>query len=60
MISIAISNEFGMHHAELRHTHGIFDETDIIALIQEQCSGIYEINVEYEDGMKEKRIIARL
>jgi hypothetical protein len=58
--SIAINNEFGKHHAELRDEHGIFDETDIGALIEAQSTGLYEIHVEYENGMKEKRIIARL
>lgn len=60
MMSIAINNEFGMHHAQLTDAHGIFDETHISAMIEAQTTGIYEINVEYENGMKEKRIIARL
>lgn len=58
--SIAINNEFGKYHAELRDAHGIFDETDISALIESQSIGLYEIHVEYENGMREKRIIARL
>lgn len=60
MISIELKNELGMIHEELRNHHAIFDETDIDRIIEMQKSGIYEINVEYENGMKEKRIIARL
>ena len=60
MISIEIKNELGMIHEALRNHHAIYDETDIDRIIEMQNSGIYEINVEYENGMKEKRIIARL
>jgi hypothetical protein len=60
MISIELKNELGMIYEELRNHHAIYDETDIDRIIEMQKSGIYEINVEYENGIKEKRIIARL
>jgi hypothetical protein len=60
MISIEVKNELGLIHEELRNDHAIYDEIDIARIIEMQNYGIYEINIEYENGMKEKRIIARL
>ena len=57
--SIILRNEFG-EVQEWRSLNGIFDETDIYQRIESQMKGVYEINLEYENGMKEKRIIARL
>jgi hypothetical protein len=58
--SIALSNQMGYMQKTLQDKHGIFDATDIHRIIEEQSSGIYEINIAYQNGMKEKRIIARL
>jgi hypothetical protein len=60
IISIELKNELGVINQDLRNQHAIFDETDIIRIIEMQISGIYEINLEYANGMREKRIIARL
>jgi hypothetical protein len=60
MISIEVKNELGLIHEDFRNDHAIYDEIDIARIIEMQNYGIYEINIEYENGMKEKRIIARL
>lgn len=57
--SIKMRNEYGIVQ-EWKNVNGVFDETDIDNKIEDQNTGIYEIDLEYEFGMREKRIIARL